>query len=388
MRIVDVCAFYTPAGGGVKTYVDRKLIAARDMGHEIVVIAPGRTNAVVERGPGATLVTVASPRFPLDRNYRYFADEAALHRTLTAWRPDFVEASSPWSSASMVGRWNSSVPRSLVMHCDPLSAYAYRWFGGVADLATIDRGFDRFWRHLRDLDTMFDCTICASDDLTRRLRQGGIRGARTVRMGVQPGVFSPRYRDPAIRRDLLALCGLGPNATLMLGVGRYSPEKRWSMVIEAATSASTASPIGLVLVGDGRSRASLVTSAAGSPHIVIGAPVTDRAILASLMASSDALVHGCEAETFCMVAAEARASGLPVIVPDRGGAADHANGMFDHRYHAADAGALREAMITFADGRPYARSLQETTPVWTIDHHFRDLFEFYAAVRSSDRLAA
>ena len=61
MKIVDVCAFYTPAGGGVKTYVDRKLIAARDMGHEIVVIAPGRTNAVVERGPGATLVTVASP---------------------------------------------------------------------------------------------------------------------------------------------------------------------------------------------------------------------------------------------------------------------------------------------------------------------------------------
>jgi alpha-1,6-mannosyltransferase len=106
------------------------------------------------------------------------------------------------------------------------------------------------------------------------------------------------------------------------------------------------------------------------------------------MASSDALVHGCEAETFCMVAAEARASGLPVIVPDRGGAADHANGMFDRHYHAADAGALREAMVTFADGRPYARSLQETTAVRTIDDHFRDLFEFYANVRSPNLLAA
>jgi alpha-1,6-mannosyltransferase len=106
------------------------------------------------------------------------------------------------------------------------------------------------------------------------------------------------------------------------------------------------------------------------------------------MASSDALVHGCEAETFCMVAAEARASGLPVIVPDRGGAADHANGMFDRHYHAADAGALREAMVTFADGRPFTRSLQETTAVRTIDDHFRDLFGFYADVRSLDRLAA
>ena len=29
MRIVDVCAFYAPQGGGVKTYVERKLAAAR-----------------------------------------------------------------------------------------------------------------------------------------------------------------------------------------------------------------------------------------------------------------------------------------------------------------------------------------------------------------------
>jgi alpha-1,6-mannosyltransferase len=28
MRIVDVCAFYTPEGGGVRTYVERKLAAA------------------------------------------------------------------------------------------------------------------------------------------------------------------------------------------------------------------------------------------------------------------------------------------------------------------------------------------------------------------------
>jgi hypothetical protein len=37
-------------------------------------------------------------------------------------------------------------------------------------------------------------------------------------------------------------------------------------------------------------------------------PVCDRAALARILASVDALVHGCEAETFCMTAAEARAS--------------------------------------------------------------------------------
>jgi len=42
MRIVDVCAFYTPAGGGVRTYVERKLKAAPAAGHEMIILAPGR----------------------------------------------------------------------------------------------------------------------------------------------------------------------------------------------------------------------------------------------------------------------------------------------------------------------------------------------------------
>ena len=69
MRIVDVCAFYTPAGGGVRTYVERKLAAAPAAGHEIIVLAPGRRNGVEQRGPGARIEWLESPRLPLDRRY-------------------------------------------------------------------------------------------------------------------------------------------------------------------------------------------------------------------------------------------------------------------------------------------------------------------------------
>ena len=135
MRIVDVCAFYTPAGGGVRTYVDAKLRAAARFGHEVIVIAPGKRHEVIQRGPGAVLVTVPAPELPVDRRYHYFNDEKAIHRELDRWRPDHVEASSPWSSATMVGRWQGVATRSLVMHSDPLAAYAYRWFGGIAQTA-------------------------------------------------------------------------------------------------------------------------------------------------------------------------------------------------------------------------------------------------------------
>ncbi|MFM5886315.1 MAG: glycosyltransferase family 1 protein, partial [Novosphingobium sp.] len=79
MRIVDVCAFYSPQGGGVKTYIEQKLQLGPQLGHEIVILAPGDKAGVVERGPGARIVTLPSPRFPLDRKYWYFDDEAALH---------------------------------------------------------------------------------------------------------------------------------------------------------------------------------------------------------------------------------------------------------------------------------------------------------------------
>ena len=75
MRIVDVSAFYTPYGGGVRTYVEAKLRAAARFGHEIIVIAPGERHELVKRGPGAFLVSIPSPKLPVDGRYRYFHDE-------------------------------------------------------------------------------------------------------------------------------------------------------------------------------------------------------------------------------------------------------------------------------------------------------------------------
>lgn len=385
MRILDVCAFYTPHGGGVRTYVHRKLAAATAAGHEMIVLAPGDSDGWRAMPGGGVLATIAAPRLPLDRRYRYFGDEPTLHRALDAWRPDMVEASSPWSSAGMVARWRGPARRSLVMHADPLSAYAYRWFGRVASTASIDRGFDWFWRHLRELDRSMDVVVCASRDLASRLAAGGLRRVATVPMGVEPGVFSPDHHDPRLRADLLARCALPPAAMLLLGVGRYSPEKRWGMVIEAATAAGVTSPMGLFLFGEGRAGRRLADRAAGSPHVVIADPVKDRQQLAAIMASADALVHGCEAETFCMVAAEAAASGLAIVAPDRGGAADHVQATNGRRYRAADAGSLRDALVDLAAGG--ARS-GAAWPLRTMDHHFDDLFALYDTLDQPRLLAA
>lgn len=380
MRIVDICAFYSDRGGGVKTYVRHKMLAGPDRGHEIVIVVPAREAGHERISDHARIEYVPGRRFPLDGRYHYFHDERALHERLDALRPDLVEASTPWACASMVANWRGAAPRSLIMHADPLGNYAYRWFRSVAPRDVIDRSFDWFWRHLRRMDARFDHIVCASDELAARLTAGGLRHVVVNRMGVQPGIFSPVHRDADLRRRLLQWCDLPEDALLLLGAGRHAPEKRWPMIIEAVTACGFNRPVGLVIAGDGRARTSVQRAAAGNPHVRLMAPVTDRPSFATLLTSADALVHGSESETFCMIAAEARASGIPMLLPDGGAAADHLVSGAGYHYSAADSASLARAIGRFLeDGATehlnVARAAAPGTR--TMDAHFADLFALY-----------
>ena len=390
MRIADVSAFYTPVGGGVRTYAEAKLRAAARFGHEMILIVPGERHEVIKRGPGAVLVTIPSPLLPVDRRYRYFDDEAAIHAALDAWQPDHVEASSPWSSAAMVGRWRGGASRSLVMHADPLAAYAYRWLGGFIPTPAIDSIFGWFWRHLRGLGRMFDSVICANAQLAQRLTDGGVENVETIRMGVEGGLFSPALRSSALREQALCALGLDADATLLVGLGRFSAEKRWEMVLRAVGSAARYQDVGLLLVGDGTKRAKLELLADRTRTAMVLPRITDRDELARLLASADALVHGCEAETFCLVAAEARASGTPMIVPDRGAAIDQLVPGGGTVYRGASEVSLERAIRRFIRRGP---ELQRAAAVRsrlarTMDEHFADLFARYEELAPRHSVAA
>lgn len=373
MRLVDVCAFYTPHGGGVKTYVEQKMRLGPELGAEIVILAPGDRHEVIEHGPMARIVTIPSPRLIVDRNYWYFGDQAALHAALDELQPDLVEVGSPWRSPSWVANWGGDVPRTLVMHADPMSAYAYRWLGPVLPRPAIDALFSPFGRHLRGLGAEFDSVICANRELTERLKAGGVAHTRFEPMGVEEGVFSPANRDPALRAALLADCALPESASLLLGVGRLAGEKRWPMVIEAVRLASRERPLGLVLLGAGGQDARIRRAIGNDPHIRLLEPLRERGKFAAIVASADALVHGCEAETYCLAAAEARASRVPVIVPERGGAADHAADGGGLTYRAADPAAMAAAIGQLA-AQGWPRSHGQ---VPTMRDHFTHLFVHY-----------
>ena len=138
-------------------------------------------------------------------------------------------------------------------------------------------------------------------------------------------------------------------------------------------------PLGILLVGDGRQRARLELLAGRLASCTIWPRIEDRNELACLMASADALVHGCEAETFCLVAAEARASGIPIIVPDRGAALDQLAGGGGTSYRAGSEQDLTQAIGAFIERGPQLQRAAATrsSRVRTMDEHFAALFARY-----------
>jgi alpha-1,6-mannosyltransferase len=146
--------------------------------------------------------------------------------------------------------------------------------------------------------------------------------------------------------------------------------------------------VGLLLVGHGSKRHKLEMLAEQYRNVAILGAITDREQLASLLASADALVHGCESETFCLVAAEARASGIPLIVPDGGAAADQLVDGAGTTYRAGRERSLEEAIERFIHRGPEfqrATAVRNSRPR-TMDEHFADLFACYETL-APQRLA-
>ena len=395
MRIVDVNEFYSPTGGGVRTYVDRKMGILADLGHELIVVAPGREDRVEERPGGGRVIYLKSPGMPFDRNYGLFWDRAAIHRVLDALDPDVVECCSPWRPAWFVGDWQPpggrDVLKAFFMHNDNIAAYAQRWFAGLASHERIEQGFAWYSRYMGRFLAKFDTVVTNGPALEKRLRARGVRIDAAMPLGIERGHFSPELRDEDLRRRLLRQCGLPDEGMLLLGLGRHHGEKRWPLVVDAVARAGTTLPIGLILLGTGSQSATIARRIGGSPHMRMFAPVYDRERLARIMASCDALIHGSEAEPFGLVASEAMASGLPLIVPDTGGCAEVADARASALYAARDAVSAAEAIARLhACDRAMLRraAVVAAAHVRSDREHAVELVDYYAGLLAAKRQLA
>jgi alpha-1,6-mannosyltransferase len=383
VKIVDVCEFYSPTGGGVRRYINQKLELAGRFGHQLTIIAPGAETRM-ERAHGGAIAWIKSPHLPFDRNYRMFWGYRPVWRALEELAPDLVEGSSPWRGGWLAARWPGKAVKVFFMHADPVAVYPQTFLGGLLGPERVDRLFGFFWTYLNRLNSKYDAAIVTNPALAERFAGFGIENIQVAPFGVERGKFAPTYNDMTARREMLATCGLDEDAALLIAVGRHHPEKRLRTIIQAVSRAQASRKIGLYIAGDGFLRASVERWALSARHVYVAGQINDADQLATMMASADALIHGSAAETFGLVLAEALCSGTPLVVPDAGASATFAGPGYAEIYRAGDASDGASAILRLLAGDRAVQSRAALAAadarVFTVEQHFEKLFEIYERI--------
>lgn len=387
VKIVDVNEFYAERGGGVRTYVHAKLQAARAAGHELVVVAPGPSDAQTSRF-GGRIRWVKSPPMPIDPRYYVLHRKQAVQRVLLEEQPDIIEGSSPWTSGWFAASGAGQAKKVFVYHQDPVAVYPHTLLDRYFAPSRIDSWCAPYWSYLRHLAQRFDRTVVAGAWLASRLKAFGISNATAVPFGIDRSRFSHEHASPQLRMEWLDRCGLGEQGRLLVCISRHHPEKRLGTLVQAVLRVNRVRPVGLVIVGDGPLRSWLERQVRGIPQVQLAGYVEDRAVVAALLASADAMLHGSAAETFGFVLAEAMCSGLPIVAPNRGGAFDLVEPEFSETYEPGDVEACAQAVLRLLARQPgplrEASLAASERKVQTQEAHFEALFSCYAQLCSAE----
>ena len=382
MKIADVSEFYAEQGGGVRTYTHQKFEAASRAGVDLTVIAPGPEDRIEPR-KGGRIVWVKSYPMPLDPRYFMLLRQSAVHQILHDTAPDVVEGSSTWTAGWFVARWPGHASKALVFHQDPVAVYPHTALDRWVERGKIDEWCAPYWNYLKRLSVHYDATVVAGAWLAARLAGFDVQRPVAVPFGINKSELSPLRRSVNVRRKLLAKCGHHDDVPLLVGISRHHPEKRLGTIIEAfrRARAHRQGRLAFVLFGDGPLRPWVRRLARRVDGLHVAGYTRNRDELAQALASSDAFLHGSAAETFGLVVGEAICSGLPLIVPDAGGASDLADPAWAEVYRPGDVQACAHAIQRLLARDRTALNDATTSAakhrVLSIDEHFATLFETY-----------
>lgn len=382
MKIIDVADHYSDQGGGVKTYILSKIKAAQQMGHEMIVVAPG-TNERIEYKHGGKIIWTNSRRLLFDKRYGVFSDPIKIYNILDHEQPDIVEVGSIGAGARIVADWKGGARKVLIFHQDFVAAYGHTFLDSFMSRSAVDRIFYPLWSYIRHLSQSYDITVTAGEWLKIRLDSFGIKNPISVPFGIDKKDFSAHKYDDELRDELLSHCGMPHTAKLAITVSRFHPEKRLKTLIDAVKLVNRDAEVGHVIFGDGLFSRQLRSYGSRIKGVHFGGYTQDREFLSRAYASSDVLLHGSAAETYGISVAEGICSGLPIVVPDVGGASDFLKCENGISYTTGDAMSCANAIKTVIS-KPrknwiYSSNAQQLL-IRSKEQHFESLFNHYLSL--------
>ncbi|MCC7448925.1 MAG: glycosyltransferase family 1 protein [Anaerolineae bacterium] len=305
VRAVNRVAIFTeaflPKVDGVSRTALLTIKYLESTARELIVFAPAPAPRQISHTP---IYAIPSLWMPFYAETRVAPPWPFILPRLRAFQPDMLHLFSPFCLGFMgmlAGEW-LNVPVIANYQTD-LPAYAQSYGYGYFSAAVRDL--------LRYIHNGCHRTLVPSRATMHELRSWGFRRLRLWERGVDVQRFTPARRSTAWRERLLA--GRDDRRLLVLYVGRMAREKHLETLREIAREPG----IALTLVGGGNYQPTIQRLLADTDTYFTGYLIGDD--LANAFAAADVFVFPGPTETFGQVVLEAMASGLPVVVSDRGG---------------------------------------------------------------------
>jgi len=217
-----------------------------------------------------------------------------------------------------------------------------------------------------------DVVYAPSSAIAEELTTFGVdrKAIRVYPRGVDTARFDP------IKRNGFYKPWPGIDSFKLIYVGRVSREKDLDILVTAyksAISRMNGHDVHLVIVGDGPYRTEMEKELLGLPVVFTG--VLHGEALAAAYASADLFVFPSTTDTFGNVVLEAQASGLPVIVSDRGGPMENIDpGKTGLVVPGRDADSLAQAMIELCADPRRVKRMGEAARVFAEERSFGSAF--------------
>jgi alpha-1,6-mannosyltransferase len=311
MKVCDLTQFYSPFSGGVKRYIEEKRKYANALGHEHLLIIPGKRTEKIET-PGGKTFLIGSPLVSRTSRYRALFNLNAVEEILEREKPDVIESSDPYQIAwkailsgdalriPVVGFYHSHFPEAYLRT-------TMKYLGETATNVMMEVAKN----YVRSLYNHFRKTFVPSAGLAQVLSDWGVENVVLCELGVDVAVFTEAPDKFATRIDL----DIPRDRIVLLYVGRLAAEKNVKTLFKAFDLLCDAAPgkFHLLIVGDGHYRDDVLELRKSTRALTWLRYCSDQEQLARIYRAADLFVHPGVQETFGLVALESQACGTPVV---------------------------------------------------------------------------
>ena len=303
LRIAVVTETWPPEINGVSLSVMQLTKGLQRRGHKILLIRPQQSEKNHSFYPDQECV-VRSQSIPKYPQMQFgWPQIFKIGQALDQFKADIVHivTEGPLGLAALNQAKLRNIPISSGFHS------SFHDFSRYFDMAFLVRPVRQYlkWFH-----NQTDLTLVPSEDTRQVLKdEFGLRcPMRIISRGVDNQRFNRNLRSSGLRRQWQA----DDNTTVLLSVGRVSPEKEVPFILKSYQELKIHQPqrkLKMVVVGDGPIREDLEKQ---YPDVTfMGAQMGEA--LAMCYASADVFLFASEVDTFGNVVLEAVASGLPVL---------------------------------------------------------------------------